>query len=675
MDKLQAFIEDELSRAPALLARVLDATLEELRDDLLAPGRRADESKGRLIEAVVADRPAFEKRFVEALRGKVAPGASPVEGRRNTLDFASSELMLIDDDQVQEGIVVARAFELVEQRAEWELRDLQSLTSALVGGKVSKDTNPFTPQNYAHALGQAVKVLRVSAADQHALINASVSALSRELKLAYAAAAKRLREAGVVPASYQATQVVTPQASPAAADPVTQVPSAQATGADAPAPAFAALPGTFVQASASAQTMAVPKTLHADAAAHMSDLFAAMQRDRAVPLAARSALSDMARCATGLAQRDAGVLADAKHALWQLVNRFGEASSLYPGISTDSADPPDPRLAELLDYWRMQVLPALEADGADSLTCIKLLSGLELVLGRLRQSQLEQAREAMEKIERVERQALGMGRARRLIDARLTGLVVPSAVRSFLKGPWSAVMARLIDARGMQSTATRQAQATVDELLETLTPLSDTTARAARVRQVGAVRAQVKAGLNVAELLTAENEAFLDRLSQMQALVLAARPGATELSDAVVRPMSADELRADALSDEPTGSATGTLLANTTMPVIDANALATVPANLMQTAQPGGPRRFAHMAVGDVCRIFVGGGFQPVQLLWISPQQRYWLFSGPEVGVVTSLAKQALEQLDAAGLMKPLHHMSLLDRCLARVSGVVDTHF
>jgi hypothetical protein len=794
MDKPQAFIEDELSRAPALLARVLDATLDELREDLMSPGRRYDESKGRLIEAVVADRPPFEKRFLEALREKVLPGSAPAEAKRNTLDFASSELMLIDDDQVQDGIVVARAFELVEQRAEWELRDLQSLTSALVGGKVSKDTNPFTPQNYAYALGQAVKVLRVPASDQHALIQACVSALSRELKQAYSAAAKRLREAGVSPASYQATQVVTPQsaagaassASPQAAPfpggvggpgmapggaapwgasfpggvgapgmapggaapwgasfpggvgapgmapggggmgvapaavagavPLVAVGAAPfgVAGAGHPAAfgavplAVGSVPGAMLGAGAApllgapagqlagglpagsggasyvaaggggmlgggpVQSAAHSHTLRVEAAAHMADLFAAMQRDHDVPVAGRAALGDLARAATQLAQRDAAVLADARHALWQLVNRFADATSLYPG---DDAQAVDPRLAELIEYWGEQVIPTLEAEGADSLTCIKLLSGLELVVGRVRQQQLDQAREAMEKIERVERETAGMARATRFIDARLTGLVVPGTVRLFLKGPWSLALSRLMDSRGTQSAATRQAQATVDALLETLTPLASSSARAARVRLAGTVRSQLKAGLSYAEVSNADAEAFLSKLSQMQALVLTAKPGASDLNDVAVRPMSADELRADASLAEDHSPETTASAASTTMPVIDANALATVPAELMQLEPSGTARRLTNMAVGDACRVFVGGGFQPMQLLWISPQHRYWLFAGPQPGVVTSLAKLALEQLDAAGLMKPLHPMSLLDRCLARVSGVVDTHF
>lgn len=705
VDKLQAFVDEELSRAPALLARVLDATLEELREAWMAPGRRVDETKGRLIEAVVADRATFDDTFMAALRDKVKPGPGAEPAGRATLDFASSQLMLIDDSQVEDGIVVARAFELVEQRAEWELRELQSLTSALSGGKVSKDSNPFTPQAYAHALGTAVKVLRVPTSDQHELIQACVSALSRELKLSYADAAKRLRAAGVKPASYQATQLAQPQSAPSgpSSPPAQGRAPAGGGGTFAPgggypagagyAPAAGYAPGgggyvaggapfapgggmVFVGAGTGAglaQAMgagsrAAAADAEADAAGHVADLFAAMQRDHDVPLPARSALAGLARVAADLAQRDAALLADQKHPFWQLLNRFGEASSLYPNDA-------DPRLDALVEFLQTQALDGLSSAGADSVTCIKLLSGLEQVINDLRQQQLAMAQEAMARLEQAERETAGIQRAARLVDARLTGLAVPGVVRLFLKGQWSRVIAKLIDTRGVQSGVVRQAQDAIDELLETLTPLQSSAERSDRIRKITSLRMQLKAGLGLIDGESLEADRFLSKLNDLQTLVLTAKRDSPEVADVAVRPMTADELRAEASRPDDVVPSSHGLSDMASLPVIDAHGLATVRADLMPDPPQGDARRLSQMTTGDTCRLLVAGDFQPMQVLWISPQQRFWLFAGPEPGTVAALARLALDRLDAAGLVQPIHRMSLLDRCLARISGVVDTHF
>ena len=62
----------------------------------------------------------------------------------------------MDESRVEVDIEISRAMQLIDSTAEWELRELQTFTSTLVGqNHVTAESNPFRPLVYATALWDA----------------------------------------------------------------------------------------------------------------------------------------------------------------------------------------------------------------------------------------------------------------------------------------------------------------------------------------------------------------------------------------------------------------------------------------------------------------------------------------------------------------------------------------
>jgi hypothetical protein len=110
-----------------------------------------------LVEALQRSSMIYQGGFVESLRllvqdalseqqGGWAPGAA---GGLGTLE-------LMDESRVEIDIEISRAMQLIDATAEWELRELQTFTSTLLGQThVSADSNPLRPLLYATALWEA----------------------------------------------------------------------------------------------------------------------------------------------------------------------------------------------------------------------------------------------------------------------------------------------------------------------------------------------------------------------------------------------------------------------------------------------------------------------------------------------------------------------------------------
>ena len=158
---LQRFVDDELARAPALVERTLAGTLQLLRDtkdNHLTASERAQQFA--VVEALQIQGTAYQRAFVEALRNGVREA---LQEQQNELGVdapgAGGGLELMDESRVEVDIEISRAMQLIDTTAEWELRELQTFTSTLVGQThVSAESNPLRPLVYATALWEAACV-------------------------------------------------------------------------------------------------------------------------------------------------------------------------------------------------------------------------------------------------------------------------------------------------------------------------------------------------------------------------------------------------------------------------------------------------------------------------------------------------------------------------------------
>ena len=199
----QDFVDDELLRAPLSFDQVVDAVLEQWR--LVRPaGVRIDSDPVRVVSN---HRQELVSAAVKELRGRVQSEISGTSGRMQRPGGnapAKLELALIDEDEVSIDVEVSRAVERVKSAAEFEIRELQAFTSALVDDlNVARDTNPFRPECWVRSLWQGIVILPISRPAQAAFMRDAAEPLAKTLRQGYAAACSRLDAQGIVPAAHR----------------------------------------------------------------------------------------------------------------------------------------------------------------------------------------------------------------------------------------------------------------------------------------------------------------------------------------------------------------------------------------------------------------------------------------------------------------------------------------
>jgi hypothetical protein len=319
---LHDFIDDEMLRAPLLFDQVVDAVVEQWRQTMGGSSTRPGMDAARMLQNHRAD---LVSVAVRSLRQQVTSGPPP-SGPAGTPTPSGSgarlELSLIGDDEVTADIEISRAVERVKSMAEFELRELQAYTSALVGDfNVSKDTNPFRPEAYVRSLWEGAQTLPCNRTTQAAFLHEAADPLARTLRQGYAAACSRLDDQGVEPAVYR-TIVVSPGVRGASAEQtlITGV-SLQDLRDSLPAPLDEA-PLSSPGAAGGAQP------IDQQLVDLLSRLFDAIQTDRHLGPDCLALILRLHPTALRLAVHDTSMLDRYDHPVWRFMDR------LAFGIST-----------------------------------------------------------------------------------------------------------------------------------------------------------------------------------------------------------------------------------------------------------------------------------------------------------------------------------------------------
>ncbi len=321
---LQRFVADELARMPALIEQVRRQTADALRQP--APGLAPASAAERMLRFDIAqalDQHArrFSDTFIAALAQRLQNDSAAAGTEAPPATVRPRGLALIDEAAHSADIEIARVATLVGSAAEWELRELQTFTSALGGlPYVSVTSNPFRPEAFAHALWQAADALP-PARSGPLLLRTAASVLAEALRRAWAAACTRLEDQGVEPSLYR-TAVPTPvERASVLADLLDTVPSKVGERPDDRDDTAA---GRLASGSASEP--------NADL---LRSLFDAIARGSQMHPALRALTALVQSSAIGLAARDAALLDNANHPLWQMLDRFAYQSATHP----NPADP------------------------------------------------------------------------------------------------------------------------------------------------------------------------------------------------------------------------------------------------------------------------------------------------------------------------------------------------
>jgi hypothetical protein len=458
---LRQYVDDEMLRAPLLFDQLIDGVIDATRKGLAMMQPLQRSTVGDLMQALLSQRPRLGDYFQRALREQVDtelarrdPKGVPKQGKRMSL-------ALVDEEEVAMDVELSHTIEAINSTAEYELRELQTYISSLVGDPdVSTDHNPFKPESYARAVWAAAQALPLSRGHQLAFMRHAGIPLSQLLRKSYAAASSRLESLGVEPAAHRTMILPSGSRRGPRAGETTFSPDLHRMRDTMPAPLDEPLSYEGQQPKAPAARGLAPQAEHWKDIARgttnrldrqsielVSRLFEAMVADERVPPDVSQIIARLHGPAMRLALRDAGMLDQDKHPLWRFINRLVFEAEMAP-------DPMDPdRILLLKSVLATVEQLATEPDQNNSLyrwALERLDSFLQKRLTR-----------------RLTSAASQIGALQKLEDNLASGRALPSGFQGTLDvADIDTVPAELLDETAMAA----RSPATTDNWLDSLRP-------------------------------------------------------------------------------------------------------------------------------------------------------------------------------------------------------------
>ena len=711
----QRFVDDELAQAPALAARVVAGAAQ-----LLGPTKEGAGSGDRamahadIVAALQRSAPLFEKTFVDSLRRQVAE--EELDGQHGSHysepEGGGSGLELMDESRVEVDIEISRAMQLIDSTAEWELRELQTFTSTLVGqNHVTAESNPFRPLVYATALWEAASAVCGSQIERGILLRTAAGVAAGLVKNAAAAASTRLESQGVEPGLYRT--VVLPSGTAfgrAAAEPgrpgalsglLSSMPQAAAGSStddggprspEATGEAGAVRgdggprrsselehallrldeilrhspletsrsgrvpPNPHVEQHRSAVLASASEPVDRQVIELVTRLFESLLADSALPAPVRPLISRMQVAALRLCLTDHAALDSLDHPVWRLLDRIGSTSLGYSRVE-------DPRLSAFFAFAAAVAEEMAGGAAPDTALFRRGLNRIEAFLAEQLQLQVRAAQSDIDALRIAERRdILQQHLTQRLTDQMVSVRTSPT-IRRFVTGAWARVIAADMLRHGEQSEATLSALKTVDDLLWSLKIPDHPQSRQRLVALLPGLLQRLRIGMESIALPAPEQHAVLGELMAIHTEAL--RPGARAPGPAGA--LSPEEIvqrmREEVVPATPARSFSDS--------VIDLSSMETVPAEQLPSGGGGidedPSRRIESLRIGDRQRVFLHGRWSRVQLLWRSDRSLFYLFAGESPSRTHSITQRALERLGSAGLVQPIESKPLVQRAIDRM--------
>jgi len=643
---LQRFVDDELARSAGLIERAMTGTLQLLRDHG-GLGASEREHHFELVEALQRQRTRYQSRFLEALREGVTREMQARPDAEAPAAPGGGGLELMDESRVEVDIEISRAMQIIDSTAEWELRELQTFTSTLVGLQhVSADSNPLRPLVYVSALWEAACVVTAVPVQRALLLRLSAGVTAGLLKNAWAAASSRLEAQGVEPSIYRTVVLAPAGASSRAENFDLTRPGALGSLVDS-MPVAAVGAGAVVGGGAGGGSTST----EAQVVELLSRLFALIQADTELPSPFRAVIARLQVAALRVAVQDVNMLDSHEHPVWQLMNRIASAGAAYPA-------PGDKRQAALLSFFEAVAEEISRAPAGDTAAFRRGVARVDAFLAEQLQWQRREAESSVNALQRSERREI----FEQVLSQRLTDQMetvrTSAPIRRFVTGAWAKVLAQAMVQFGEQAEPTTGYLKTVDDLLWSLQTPDHPQSRQRLLALLPGLLQRLNAGMALINLPAAERQAVLDALMVVHTEAL--RPGGRAPAAALTPEQIVQRMRDEVIEDTPAQRPFSDS-------VIDLASMDTVPADFLPTGpmevsveQSG--RRIDALAPGQRLRLFLQGRWTRVQLLWRSDQGLYFLFAGERAGVTHSITRRALERLDAAALVAPLEIKPVVPR-------------
>ncbi len=300
-----------LASVPTLASEAAQRALEQLQGSALSNAVTGDRQHTAGLLPLLRPGPhglaaAFSAALRQQLREEFArePQDESAARAAAVAPVPIDQLTLVDDQQIEEDIEVARVIQLVDTAAEGELRDLRALCATLRSASAAlPEVVPLRPEVAARALSRALQALGLQRPVRMLALRVVGKALADRLAKLVREHTQELKRWGVQPLPYQLR--VAPELQRASSrDDGAMGRLAGRLGATA-APSGQLIPRLLAQVAAQSQLE--------------PSLTALLQR--------------LAAPALRSAQVEAAVSSSLQHPLWRLVDRIAALGTLHAGAN------------------------------------------------------------------------------------------------------------------------------------------------------------------------------------------------------------------------------------------------------------------------------------------------------------------------------------------------------
>jgi hypothetical protein len=618
---------------PQLEASIAQAC-QDATETLLRQARHGVDPRDRMAgEALKRSHPDMAATACKALREGLRPVLAPVAAQsRATAPSEELSFEILDDDAAHEQVELARLTELLREGTVVAVSALERLERTLAG--VAKDPaapTVATPAAIARALWQGSDVLHLQPVERSRALKAVGDGLAPALERYYGDLVSQITGKGPAPRN----------TAQAAAATTAVLSLARHTRPAELAPFDLQQPGALRQllpqaATAMAETQPMPdegdgaripqlirkhraelSSLHerdSDWALLelISRLFGLVLADPNLPEGVKPLIGNLQALVANLARNDPSLLDSHRHPAWVLTNKIASQAIAL-------AESKSGQLQEFLaTLAAIQSALGSQPDAVDFERAVERLQKWRKLLVTRKLTELSPTIEFLRSQAHAQPKALVV---REQLQALLDAASAPQAAQAFVLDVWAVVIARA--GAGDHGFSGDELSNLTQELLWSVNIARHRADRAALLQRVPRIVAGLRLGMDSIGISPSQQDAWLARLAQVHA-------------KALLRAPPHEQPRPEPVADR--------VAEQTAEQVLEA------------------------IQVGDSIRLQMQGDWVVVQLLWVSANRHFLLFSSPTAGRSHSFTSRALLRMAAEGLLRPLETQSALERATERLS-------
>lgn len=659
----QAHVDFMKARCAELARQLVAQTQEALRassvDIAMAQDRKL---LFQVAEALRAHRQRLEADLcalsLQAIDSALAGGRPRSDAPSPAVQL--EELTLVDEDQAEREIDISRTVQLIELQAEWELRELQAFTAAMLPEGSRNQPQPFRPATYAQALSEATLALGLMPMVRNMLLRVAGRELANLLRGLYGQACERLRGQGLQPQAYRAVRT---SARPrhGAVD-VTQPGALHTLLHKVPTPASGddSLKLNMQGAATEQQVLAL-----------LSGLFAQMSQDDALQPIVRQLIDALQPSVQRVALQDPQLMSSAQHPTWRLINQMAAYATGY-------SEPDHAELAAFVRFVQPQLAALASAPQPDARHFALTLQRVQQFIEQQAQAQLKGTQATVARLAQADQRLSLQPILRQQVAQQLRTMAqepLPETIQSFLLDTWVDVLSHAMTADNPDEPESQGMLAAVDDLILSLQQPASPSARDALRQSLPDLIARLKRGMAQVAMPAARQSAVLDELMALHSQHLLAPPraarapvgrhaapraAAPDAAAELVRQMREEMAQHDA--SQPHSSHPQ---------VVDTNVgtLPTVPMRYADEAdgpldESPSPDWVGSLERNTWCKLFLQGQWTTARLLWTSANRQFFVFTSNHNDGLHSLTRGALVRLRAEGLATSLEERSLMQRAV-----------